>query len=210
MTKHCCIKSIEMKEDALSAFIIAGGESRRFGKDKTLFQYMGRPLIELVIESVKPAIPTIAIVADDIKKFEYLGLPCHRDIVAGLGPIGGIYTGLVNSQTDRAFMVAADMPGLDPDLIRHMVSISEGYDVTVPMVAGSYEPLHAIYSRNCRVPIEKCLERGGRQIISFFSEVSVRKVTEDEIIKFIDPRRAFRNINYISDMNHEKETNTGK
>ena len=199
-----------MSAHEMSAFIIAGGKSRRFGEDKTMFKYMGRPLIEFVIEAVKPAIPTIAIVADDIGKFEYLGLPCHRDIVPGLGPIGGIYTGLVNSETERAFMVAADMPGLNPDLIRHMAAISEGYDVTVPVVGGLYEPLHAIYSRNCRVPIEKFLKKGNRQIISFFHEVSLRTVTENEINEFIDPRRVFRNINYQSDMNDKENTNTGE
>jgi molybdopterin-guanine dinucleotide biosynthesis protein A len=196
--------------NAISAFIIAGGQSRRFGEDKTLFRYMGRPLIELVVESVKPAIPNISIVADDVEKFRYLGLPCHNDIVAGLGPIGGIYTALVNSETERAFMVAADMPDLNPDLIRYMASISEGYDVTVPVVAGWYEPLHAIYSRSCTAAIEKCLEKGNRQITGFFSEVSLRKVTENEISAFIEPKRAFRNINYRSDMNDEHNRNAGE
>jgi molybdopterin-guanine dinucleotide biosynthesis protein A len=189
-----------MKKDEISAFIIAGGKSSRFGEDKTLFKYRGRPLIELVVEAVRPVIPAIAIVADDVKKFGYLGLPCHRDIVAGLGPIGGIYTGLVKSGTGRTFMVAADMPHLNPDLIRYMISMSEGYDVTVPVVGDWYEPLHAIYSRSCRSAIERHLEKGDRQIITFFREVSLRKVTEDEIIKFTDPKRAFRNINYKSDM----------
>jgi molybdopterin-guanine dinucleotide biosynthesis protein A len=185
-----------MKPHGISAFIIAGGQSKRFGEDKTLYKFMGRPLIERVIESVLPAIQKIAIVADDVEKFKYLGIPCYRDIVTGRGPFGGIYTALVTSETERAFMVACDMPDLNPDLIGYMVSISEGYDVTIPLVAGRYEPLHAIYARTCRGPIEQSMKNGKRRIISFFSEVTLREMTESEISAFIDPAIAFRNINY--------------
>jgi molybdopterin-guanine dinucleotide biosynthesis protein A len=149
-------------------------------------------------------------VADDVEKFKYLGLPCYRDAVTGQGPIGGIYTALINSETERAFMIAADMPDLNPDLIRYMASLSEEYDVTIPSVAGCFEPLHAIYSGICRVPIKKNLEKGNRQIISFFSEVSVREVTEKEIREYIDPQRVFRNINYRSDIHDGQNTNTGE
>ncbi|MCU0846221.1 MAG: molybdenum cofactor guanylyltransferase, partial [Spirochaetes bacterium] len=73
------------------------------------------------------------------------------------------------------------------------------FDVTIPRIGGWYEPLHAIYAKSCIVAMEKSIQKGNRQIISFFDDVMVRPVTEDEIRLYTDPDVVFRNINYRSD-----------
>ncbi len=186
-----------------TAFIIAGGRSSRFGEDKALFPYAGRTLIEHVIETIRPAIGRIAIVADIDGRYDFPGVPCFGDIVPGYGPLGGLHTALHRSETERAFLFACDMPGLDVHLIRYMSSISQGFDVTVPFCGGEYEPLHALYSKKCIGHVEKCLENNRRRIISFFGDVSLRNVTEEEIRRFVDPNRAFRNINFRHDIDGE-------
>jgi molybdopterin-guanine dinucleotide biosynthesis protein A len=188
-----------MRPQGISAFIIAGGQSSRFGEDKCLFRYQGRALIERVIESVRPVIDRIAIVADDAGRFAYLGLPCHGDIFHGLGPFGGIHAALVNSQTERAFIFACDMPDISAALISHMAAVPGEFDVIIPVIAGKYEPLHAVYAKSCAGPMEKSIRGGARRIISFFDEVSVRTVPEEEIRKYADPSLVFRNINYRRD-----------
>ena len=191
-----------MDAHEISAFIIAGGRSRRFGEDKALFDYRGMPLIQHVAESIKPAIGKIAIVADDAERFAFLGIPCYRDIIPGMGPFGGLHAALTNADTVRIFVFACDMPGLDADLIRYMAAESEQYDVTVPYIEGRYEPLHAVYSKSCLAPVEKRIRDVNRRIISFYGNVSVRPILEQEILRFIDPKLVFRNINY----RHEAET----
>lgn len=185
----------------ISAFIIAGGQSQRFGRDKALFEYRGKPLIRHVIDAVRPAIEQIAIVADDADKYAFLGLPCHRDAIAGLGALGGLYTALLRAGTERVFVTACDMPGLSAGLIRFMAEESSGYDVTVPWIDGRAEPLHAVYAKTCIEQIEKNIRSGQRQIIRFFNDVSVRKVTGEEVGHFGDPALIFRNINYPDDVN---------
>jgi len=190
-----------MKNPDISAYIIAGGQSRRFGQDKALYPYQGRPLIEYVIEAAGRVFDRIAIVADRADRFSYPDIPCHSDIISGQGPIGGVLTALRYADTDRVFILACDMPELDSGLMIHMNAVSEGYDVTVPWVGEYYEPLHAIYAKNCLMPIEESIRKGKRQIVSFFDQVSIRKVTEEDIRKFIDPSLAFRNINYLDEAN---------
>ncbi len=190
---------MEHTRGGISAFIIAGGKGRRFGGDKALFRYRGRPLIEHVIGAVRPVISSIAIVADDAERFGYLGLPCYPDAITGAGAFGGVYTALLRSETERAFVAACDMPWIDTELVRFIVSASEGHDVTIPCIRGEWEPLHAVYAKTCTEKMRKSLESGRRRIISFFDSVSVRTVTEEEIRRFGDPDRIFRNINYLED-----------
>lgn len=188
-----------MNHDDMSAYIIAGGKSSRFGEDKALFKYRGKPLIEHVIEAVLPVFTRIAIVGNNAEKFKYLGLPTHDDIVAPIGPLGGVYSALHQADTNRIFIFACDMPDINSGLIRYMVEHSENADVVVPVIGGFYEPLHAIYSKSCIAPMETLIQEGKRQIFRFFEQVTVRQVTADEIRVYADPDRAFRNINFRND-----------
>ncbi|MBN2159166.1 MAG: molybdenum cofactor guanylyltransferase [Spirochaetes bacterium] len=193
----------EMEQRDISAFIIAGGQSQRFGRDKALFEYRGRPLIQHVIDAVRPAIGKITIVADDTGKYAFLGLPCHKDEIPGMGAIGGLYTALLRADTGRVFVTACDMPGLSPGLIGFMAEASRGFDVTVPCIDGWAEPLHAIYTKTCIDPIEKNIRSGQRQIIRFFDAVTVRRITEEEIRQYGDPEAIFKNINYQEDVKEQ-------
>lgn len=188
-----------MDTSDISAYIIAGGKSTRFGEDKALYLYRGKPLIEHVIERIAPLFGKIAIVADDSDRFSYLGFPCHGDIIPGLGPLGGLYTALMRTDTDGVFVFACDMPECNRGLIRYMISESAGYDATIPIKHGYHERLHAIYRRSCIGAIEKRINSGQRQFSSFFEDVTVREIRDEEIWKFGDPDIVFRNINYRRD-----------
>jgi len=167
--------------------------------DKSLFEFKGTPLIQCVTECLKSVFTDVAIIANDAEKFRFLGLETTPDLIPGLGPLGGIYTALVHAGKKRIFITGCDMPWLNADLIRHMVSIPDRYDIIVPSVKGQYEPLHAIYSNACLEPVIKAINSGKRKIIVFYENLNVRKVTEEEIINFGDPRKIFRNINYPED-----------
>ncbi len=184
----------------ISAYIIAGGRSSRFGEDKALFHYRGKTLIEHVAEAIRPVMEQITIIGGGAKRFAFLGFPCRDDLISGLGPLGGVHTALHVSETQRVFVFACDMPGLSVDLIRFMASLSKGFDVTVPAVNGKYEPLHAVYAKSCIAHVEECIGKGERRVAAFFDRVSVRTVTGNEIRAFADPKSVFRNINYRDDV----------
>jgi molybdenum cofactor guanylyltransferase len=185
-----------------SAFILAGGKSKRFGADKTVYPVNGKPLIEYVTGVLSGIFSDISIIADDVEKYRYLDLPCHPDIIPGMGPIGGIYTALHHSRSEYSFIVAGDMPGLNAGLIRYMLSLAGEHDVVVPFVGGNYEALHALYGHGCLRHVDAVIHSGERRIISFFDRVRVRTVTADDISPFARPDRVFRNINYLADIEH--------
>lgn len=185
---------------SVSAFIIAGGKGKRFGGDKLNHQYNGKPLIAHVAQLLKKIFSHVAIVADESVRFQYLSLPCYADTVKNVGPLAGILTAIHYAQTPRVLAVAGDMPYLNEAFIRYMVEISADFEVTVPKYNCEFEPLLAVYSRECTHAIRRAIERGERRVISFFPDVSVREVQEDEIRKFIDPGIIFFNINYPEDV----------
>mgnify|MGYP000272584687 CR=1 FL=1 len=183
------------EKTSISACILAGGMSSRFGEDKALFPFKGKPLIMHVIEILRLIFDDIAVIGDDSDRYSFTGLSRHRDIVPGSGPLGGIYTALSVMRTERVFVCACDMPYLNRDFISYIIAVSRTHEAAVPVVHGLYEPLHAIYSNACRDRAKRLLDRGERRIAPLFNEVAIREVTEDEIRRFGDPAQIFMNIN---------------
>jgi len=186
----------------ISAYILAGGKSSRFGENKALYDYEGTPLVQRVVETVRSVIPSAGIIANQPELYTFLGLPIHTDIIPGLGPLGGIYTALSYSSTRYVFMAACDMPDIAPKVIEYMISITGDNDVIIPWNDGLYEPLHAIYSRSCLEVIESMLKREQRRVSILLENenITTRKVLRDEINSLADPSLIFRNINFKADL----------
>lgn len=184
----------------ISAYITAGGKSKRFKQDKSLFLLEGKPLIQHVVDIIRPIFDDIIIISNDTEKFNFLGLETIEDIIHGIGPIGGLHAALTHSKDEKIFIFPCDMPYLNSEFINYMISLPEEYDVVIPSVGGYYEPLHAIYSKTCLPFINESIENKEYQIYKFFDNVNVRKVADDEIEYYDDPLSIFRNINYLEDI----------
>jgi molybdopterin-guanine dinucleotide biosynthesis protein A len=140
------------------------------------------------------------LVTNSPDEFKHLRLPMFEDLVKGLGPVGGILTGLSVITEEAGFLVACDMPFLNPGLIRYMSQIRGAFHVVVPRIRGDLETLHALYTRQCVPALWRFIHAGEYQVFRFFQEVPVRYVEEDEI-RFRDPGlRSFININRPEDL----------
>ena len=179
----------------VSGVILAGGKSTRYGKNKALVEINGVPLIERVIQTIRPLFQDLILITNTPETYAHLGFPMYADIIKGLGPIGGIYTGLSVLSGDAGFFVACDMPRLNRDLIAHMVMERGRFDVVVPRISGMMEALHAIYGKGCLPFVKKLIEVQEYQTIRIFNQVSVRYIEEDEIRGFDPQLRSFLNIN---------------
>ncbi|MBW1690486.1 MAG: molybdenum cofactor guanylyltransferase [Deltaproteobacteria bacterium] len=175
--------------------ILAGGLSTRYGQDKAFLQIGGVPLIERIVEEMLSIFTRVILVTNQKRDFEYLELPMIEDLIKGLGPIGGIYTGLSSISEQVGFFVACDMPLLHEGLIRYMVDLIENHAAVVPSVGPWVEPLHAVYARSCLSPIKGLIDEKRYQVRLFYDLVPVRYVREDEIRLFCPPDEAFLNIN---------------
>ena len=91
----------------MEAVVLAGGRSRRFGRDKTRLRLAGRTLVERAVEAAREA-----------------GLPVRvlgRDRRPGLGPLGGVETALWGRGPGRVLFLAADMPFADAAVLRALL-----------------------------------------------------------------------------------------
>ena len=184
--------------------ILAGGKSVRFGRDKISARIGRRSLIERVVSRVEPLVGEIILVVAGDRSFPELeALPKIRkvsDIYPGNGSLGGIHAGLSASSSFYNLVVAADMPFLNPLLLRYMFQVSVGYDMTLPKMDAYFEPLHAVYSKNCVHPAE-VLVRGGRKVVvDLLNHVRARYLTAEEIDRFDPARLSFFNINTEEDL----------
>jgi len=197
----------------ISCIILAGGKSTRLGHDKVLERIGSTSLLEQVISRIEPLTKEIIIVTAKERTFTELAsrqkVKIVSDIFPGQGSLGGIYTGLVKSDSFYNLVLAADMPFVNTVLLRYMIGICEGFDFVLPRVNGLFEPLHAIYSKNCIQPIEKILSGGKKVIIELFNYVRVRFVEAVEVDKFDPQHLSFFNINTREELELAKKISAG-
>lgn len=188
----------------VTAVILAGGMSRRLGRNKALEPFQGEPLIRRVIQRIGQVASNIIIVANDDERVAELDLPGHItpviDEYPGKGSLGGIYTGLKAAPTEWAVFCACDMPFPSPRLYRALLSNREANDAVVPVVDGRPEPIHAAYSRACLGPIREKLTADRLKISGFFDDVRVRYFTEDRVREIDPDLLSFFNINTQQDL----------
>ena len=187
----------------VTSIVLAGGRSLRLGRSKALEVINGKGLIERVIERLSPLSDRILIVTSQ-EQADLLDIPGAEvltDVYPGAGPLGGIYTGLLASESSHSIAVACDMPFLNTGLLRHMVELCHGFDAVVPRWEnGVIETLHAVYSKSCLEIMKMRLENNQLRITSFLNEVRVRYVEEAECRRFDPELLTFLNINQQSDL----------
>jgi len=181
--------------------ILAGGQSRRMGADKSFILLDGRPIFEHVLTCVRELeLPTL-LVTNSPEKYTPYHLPMAADILPGQGSLGGLYTAIWSSATEFTLCVACDMPFLNGPLLRHLLDLcSIEWDVIVPRIRGYPEAMHAIYGKGCLNPIRNNISQGNLKVSGFFDQVKVCYVEEDEIRRFDPALRSFINVNTPADL----------
>ncbi len=169
--------------------------STRYGTDKALAEIHGVPLVARVARIMATVFGQVILITNTPEQYNFLDLPMYRDLVKGIGPLGGIYTGLKLMEERAGFVVACDMPFLSVDLLRHMVEIQGSFDAVVPKMDWKIEALHALYSRSCLPAVEELIDSRQYQVFKFFSQIDVRYVEEEEIRLYDPDLRSFYNVN---------------
>ena len=187
-----------------TGIILAGGRSLRYGKDKAFELIDGIPLIKRVLYVMEELFDEVIIITNEPDKYSFMAQRIYEDLIKGIGPIAGILTGITHMESEAGFFVACDMPFLNPDLIRYLADIRNGFDIVIPRIGKDIEPLHAIYTKDCLPFIKDSIRHKKFSIRSFFSPLSVRYVEEDELRRY-DPGLTFLiNTNEPEDMRRIK------
>jgi molybdopterin-guanine dinucleotide biosynthesis protein A len=187
------------------SIILCGGKTSRFGGNKANACVGGRQVIERIFRVLEPISSRIIAVTSDSNT--EIRLPGDALVVAdvypGMGPLGGLYTGLLNADSDRVLLVGCDMPFLNAGLISLMFSLVDGYDAVAPRLDSEYiEPLHTIYARACLDRIKSRLERGQQSLWPVLKEVNTRYLEREEYLPLDPLMLSFFNINVPEDLEY--------
>ncbi len=134
-------------QHTLTAAIIAGGKSTRFGRNKLREALGGRQLIDYPIALAKAIALECMIIHGDDDDFADKAIRHYSDVVPACGPIGGVYTALFYSAQPWVATIPGDVPLLTPQIYEFLF---EHRQKDVPVVAVSHkgmEPLVAIWPR---------------------------------------------------------------
>lgn len=179
----------------MTGIVLAGGESRRMGTDKSLLVVNGRPMIEHVLSVFAGLFRKTIVVTNTPDRYLRYDVELTTDILDLSGPLTGIHAGLLRSGDEYNFVAACDMPFLNPRLIAYMGGLAAGHDAVVPRFDAFLEPLHAVYRKGILPAIEAQVRKRDRRIRGVFGHIQVRYITEEEIVRFDPQKRSFRNLN---------------
>ena len=192
----------------LTVCIQAGGESSRMGEDKALKTFLGRPLIQRVIDRLSSIADELIVTTNRPEAYAFLNLPLFPDLKPGRGALGGLYTAIASAQHPLVAVVACDMPFASATLLEaeSRLLLEEEVDVVIPKSEEGYEPLHAVYRRETCLPaIEAAIEADQWRVISWFPQVKLRVLTADEVKRYDLLGLAFWNVNTPEEFSKAEE-----
>ncbi len=196
-----------------SGIILAGGSSRRMGKNKALLTLPGNQavtFIEYLVSLLEECCSETLIVARDqphARDYVFPGVRVTIDEAPGIGPLMGLYSGLSAIHTTRAFVVAVDLPCVQPALLSFLLSQPLPTDtLLVPLVHNIPQVLLAIYPRSI-LPIVREQLLQGRHDLRCLLKVAPVQFVEEAQLRQIDPQlRSFMNINTPEELRHVLQT----
>jgi molybdopterin-guanine dinucleotide biosynthesis protein A len=192
----------------LSVVIQAGGQSSRMGQDKALKLFLGRPLIQRVIERMQPIADEALVTTNRPEAYGFLNLPLFTDLRPGRGALGGLYTALFSAKHSSVAVAACDMPFANAELFKAASEIldKEKADIVIARTDEGYEPLHAVYRRETCIPaIEAAIDSEKWRMDAWFPQVRIRLLTPEEIKRYDPNGSAFLNINTPEDFAKAEE-----
>ena len=158
----------------MTSAILAGGRSSRMGKDKALLEINGKKLVQRVHDKVKNLFAETILIANKPDALTFLNVPIFPDIIANLGPLGGIYTALKNSSYPQCFVIACDLPFIPEELIRYLCKNAGGYDIFSTDFGNGVEPLCTVYHQDCIKMIENQIGLKRYKVSDLFDRVHVK------------------------------------
>ena len=168
------------------------------GENKALKKFLDVPLIQRVVNRVKPVAGEMNLITTEPDLFRFLGLSAYPDRYAGRGLLGGIFTALSVSNLEYVAPVGCDMPFLSAALFAAEIARMESdqADVVIPETARGLEPLHAVYRRQtCLAPAENAILAGELRVISWFHQVRVVVLNASEVHEIDPSPYLFMNLN---------------
>ena len=186
-------------------YVLAGGGSTRFGRDKALVEVGGTPMLERMIGLLKHVTNAVKLVAVP-GKYDAFGAAIAEDRWPGEGPFGGIITALEDAaksspEYEWNLIVSCDMPFLTREWLSFLCqrATSSKAQVVVPHSMHGPEPLCACYRTDAAGALRAAFESGVRKVTQGLQHVTTEVLDEADWKRFDSAGRLFWNMNTAAD-----------
>jgi molybdopterin-guanine dinucleotide biosynthesis protein A len=189
-----------MDFEHITGIILAGGKSSRFGEDKALYRYNGKPMVEYAIDVLGTICENILLITnkpDEYSKFNDIKLV--HDKYLGCGPLGGIHAGLLESKNEDNLIVSCDMPEINSGLLSVLLMHRYGYQVVMPTHNGFGESFPCYFHKSAIPIIEEALKLKRFKISDAITPLLLKYLSVEEMPFYSEG--LFANVNYKGDIN---------
>ncbi len=188
----------------ITGIVLCGGKSVRMGKDKAMIEIMGKPMVEHVIDHIKPICSRILISTND-DTYKYLGHQIVPDEWLDLGPAAGILSGLYRSETFQNLVISCDLPMASTSLAEKLFEYSHDSEITIPRINTHMQPLFGYYDVVIRDRFKEFLMSGEKSMQFIIQYFNLRIITQ-EMLPGINLERELYNINSPDDLDMLKNS----
>ncbi|HSI24566.1 MAG TPA: molybdenum cofactor guanylyltransferase MobA [Methylotenera sp.] len=187
----------------ISAIILSGGRATRMGGvDKGLVTLQNKPLIQHVVERLKPQVDEIFINANrEIETYLTFGYPVLQDetdefLGTYIGPLAGFNMGLQHAHYDYVLTAPCDSPLLPLDLTKRLLDgmIETHADIAVASSDENVHPVFCLMKKSVLPSLIEFLEAGERKVSAWQKSLSYIEVD------FSDNSDGFINLNTFDDL----------
>jgi molybdopterin-guanine dinucleotide biosynthesis protein A len=189
----------------IAAYVLAGGGSTRFGRDKALVEIAGQPMLARMCDLMAGVASEVRVVAPPAR-YASLGVASVEDRWPGEGPLGGIITALQHSRADDSrgswnLMVSCDMPFLTREWMAFLAqrAVSSEAEVVLPRSHHGLEPLCACYKTNAAQALQKEFDAGVRKVTQALRQLKMEVLDDADWKRFDSDGRLFWNMNTTGD-----------
>ena len=191
--------SLQKEISQLQGFILAGGQSRRMGTDKSRLKIENETFTERIYKTLLELTDTITVVR------------AEQDLYPNWGALGGLHAALSACESEWAVVVACDLPFVTAELFKHLASLRTDHDAVVPLQSdGRPQPLAAFYrTQPCRARATELIETGHRRPPDLLELVNTRWVPFTELTNLDQAEKFFVNINTPDDYDAVTMRNRG-
>ncbi len=181
--------SLQNKISQFQGFVLAGGQSRRMGKDKSQLLLNNKTFTEKISDTLLQITDSILVMRAD------------RDIYPNWGALGGLHAALAACKREWAIVVACDLPFVTAQLLGYLSLLRDHHDAIVPLQADERpQPLCALYRiEPCLPRATELIETGHRRPRDLLELVNTRWVPFTELRNLDQAEKFFVNINTPED-----------
>ena len=182
----------------VTAALIAGGQSKRFGSPKQFAEYGDRHLIDYALDITQSISSNSIIISNDDELFKKTQLPVYNDLVKNCGPLGGIFTALHYAKREWIAVLPVDMPLLNLKIYRTLYSNCKEDKPVVACSHKGLEPLVSIWPVNVQPQLKSQIEKKDFRLYYLLNKLGAIEINFASLPDY--EHHWFENINYKKDI----------